>query len=336
MATAAAAAAAAASIAHANTHAHSNAMDAEAQFLESRKARTDNASQSLHTERRRRTDDLQEFWTAFKAFRASWTLQLARIQLLTEEECEGECEASTETDTSESVAVENADVAVAVVVDSEGDKRRVRLELCGLQDELELRRKQCFSQAHTTNTVSAIQIQTSVSSSNFPTFKLPAHELPLPDLRQLHAEFTQCRADLDRKRNTLLPKGKFVFQRYREAIRLQQEEETSLNIMMTRADKATINSSSPIKVPVVPIPVSESSAASMAATATTHQHDSIKHTLENIMDCEVQVYTDGRAHISSKNKQEENKDSDRIIIQLEALDSSPLVLSNIQNSNVVM
>jgi hypothetical protein len=70
----------------------------------------------------------------------------------------------------------------------------------------------------------------------------------------------------------------------------------------------------------------------VAATAA-HQHDSIKHTLENVSDCEVQVYADGRAHISSKKKEEESKDR---IIQLEALDSSPLVLSNIQNSNVVM
>jgi exosome complex RNA-binding protein Rrp4 len=102
---------------------------------------------------------------------------------------------------------------------------------------------------------------------------------------------------------------------------------------MADTDKSTINSSSPTELLLIPVPVSESSSASVAATA---YRDS-KHTLENVSDCEVQVCTDGRVHISCKNKKEEGGVStmDRII-QLEALDSSPLVLSNIQNSNVVM
>jgi hypothetical protein len=305
--------------------------DAEAQFLEARKSRAENAR--LHTDRRRRTDDLQDFWAAFKAFRSAWTRKLEQIQR--EESASTSTSASTDIDMDiHTRGSDNEAVALPLVV-SESDKRRVRLELCGLQDELELRRKQCFSQAP-----AAIQMiqhddaqpqQQTSSLSSFPAFTLPAHELPLPDLRLLHAEFTQCRAELDRKRNMLLPKGKFVFQRYREAIQLQQDAN-----MMTDADKSTIDSSSPTELlQLMPVPaVSDSSSVSVAA-ATAHRDS--KHTLENVSDCEIQVYTDGRVRISCKKKQEESEDStmDRIL-QLEALDSSPLVLSNIQNSNVVM
>jgi hypothetical protein len=299
----------------ASTHVH----DAEAQFLEARKARTDNAR--LHTERHRRTNDLQDFWAAFKSFRSFWTRQLQQIQR--DELC------------SDGTAFTSEHASVDAVVVSESDKRRVRLELCALQDELEVRRKQCFS--HTPS--AAVQI-----SSSFPAFTLPSHELPLPDLRLLHAEFTQCRDELDRKRNLLLPQGKFVFQRYREAIRLQQQQqqqqqqnETSVTDMVTDADESTINSSSPTEL--LPLPLSESSASASLAVAAQH-HDS-KHTLENVADCEVRVYTDGRVHISSKKKkegkgQDDSSSSMDRIMQLEALDSSPLVLSNIQNSNVVM
>jgi Skp family chaperone for outer membrane proteins len=314
--------------------------DAEAQFLEARKARTETAR--LHTERRRRTDDLQDFWVAFKAFRSAWTRKLKQIQV--QVQVQGE---HVDTDTGAS-ASESACVSIAVaVVVSESDKRRIHLEFCRLQDELEYRRKQCFSHNSNAREQQLQQLQID-SASSFPAFTLPAHELPLSDLRLLHAEFTQCRAELDRKRNHLLPKGKFVFSRYRKAMAMQllqgQQEEDADALV-------TINSNSyptTTELRLLPVSVAEPEPptcmdnTSVATTTLTARHDS-KHTLENFSNCEIQVYTGGRVHVvsvcSKKNEDDSSMDMNmnmNMNIQLEALDSAPLVLSNIQNSNVVM
>jgi len=280
---------------------------AEAQFLEGRKTRADTFKP--HTERRRRTDDLHSFWASVKGFRAAWSEQLDRlsIQPAAPTDTAGDRSGDAAIDATSTVTISN------IVRSLEGEKRRIHLGLCRLQDELEHHRKQCFAHAASSDNVNESKARNeNIDTDSFPVLLIPPQELPLSDLRLLHTEFSQCRAALDQKRNELLPKGKFVFRRFREAVRLRGRQEKEIPAVAVQGSR-----------------LSKSVAPSLQPSLS-QDHRSSKHTLDHLRDSTIEVHADGRVVVRSK---EGHAADDR---RLEALDSSPLVLSNLDKTDIFM
>jgi hypothetical protein len=55
-----------------------------------------------------------------------------------------------------------------------------------------------------------------------------SHDLPMEDAKALHSEFAQCVSQLEQAESLLVPKTKFVFQRYRKACQDQRQKTESL------------------------------------------------------------------------------------------------------------
>lgn len=278
--------------------------------MEARKARAE-ASRDIATNSRRRTDDLHTFWASFKVFREAWTKQLEQLQ---------------GADTT--VGSNSNNNASRLSIQTESDKRRIDLELCRLQDQLEHQRKQCFSH-HALTEKDTVGNASSASAASLHALSLPTQELSLSDLRLLHTEFTQCRELLDTKRNQLLPKGKFVFRRYREAFRLQQQQvELQQHVVV-----AVVQGGAPPPCKAVTPMVDPASL----------QHET-KHTLANIRNSLVEIHANGKVTRRPKQPTADGAADgaaataadDFSDLQLEALDSSPLLLSNIENSGIIM
>jgi hypothetical protein len=155
-------------------------MDAEAQFLQSRKARLESRGR-YHSDRR---DGLNVFWTALKARLTQWKDQLH---------------------------------ALGPPPSTEEEKRLLRLDLCRLEEELKHLRKSCLTES------SSLQ----EGAEGVPC---AADLMTLSDLGLLHTEFSQCQASFDLTRKKLLPRGKFVFRRYREAIQLRHQQADSQQV----------------------------------------------------------------------------------------------------------
>ena len=83
----------------------------------------------------------------------------------------------------------------------QGSSEHLSLELSSLQSELRELKKHCISGGH---------------STLLPT--VPDH-VPLADLQRWHQTFADCQKQLDRVRDELLPESRFVFERYRKALR---------------------------------------------------------------------------------------------------------------------
>jgi hypothetical protein len=106
-----------------------------------------------------------------------------------------------------------------IAASSEADKRAASIEIRKLQESLRRLRKHCLSTVDLINT-------------HEETIDLPAlpEELPLADIRLLHTEFTNHERQLDLVHKQILPKGKFLFRRYREAKALHQQKPSSLPV----------------------------------------------------------------------------------------------------------
>ena len=93
---------------------------------------------------------------------------------------------------------------------TEEQKRTLRLTFCQLEDELKQFRKSCLTESSLTQEISGdLWNMTDL--------------MTVTDISMLHAEFSKCQTELDKIRRIALPKGKFVFRRYREALRLRAE-----------------------------------------------------------------------------------------------------------------
>lgn len=75
----------------------------------------------------------------------------------------------------------------------------VRQEIENLKEELQQLRKHCLA-----------------STVCFDSWKVP--DLPIADLRLLHTEFTKHSTRLEVVKERLIPRGKFIFQRYRKEV----------------------------------------------------------------------------------------------------------------------
>lgn len=229
---------------------------AEASFLQSHRARTEgrdcsNSSLNHHhnhdyvhhrSNHKEKSDRLHAFWASFKAFRNAWNDRLQQVVM----DCsvaivvdDDDCAASSDVVVTTPSALASCATQQLPRLDTESDKRRVHLELCLLGGQLKELRKICLSSSTTTTTTPAVTtvrldedrnnrcinlLLLGVHSSLAAYCVEPDDDFSATDMRLLHRDLTQCQANLDAAHHQLLPKGKFVFARYRRALTMQQQQ----------------------------------------------------------------------------------------------------------------
>lgn len=222
--------------------------DREAQFLASRAERLGHSGGQASS----RNEEFQLFWSRARQEISSWTQRVENLRL----------EGSTHVDSSD----KDNDTTEQSTKDST-HRVQLREDLAQLKSDLETLRKHCLSH----------------ESSSYDGWTVP-EELPLTDLRLLHNEFTKCSALLETARKNLLPKAKFIFQRYRQAKKQQQLQ----NAQNEKPGPATTTSA----------PASKSDATKNLAPKIT------ENSLENLLGAFVQVDPHGHVKVETSNEGE--------------------------------
>jgi hypothetical protein len=157
---------------------------AEAQFLESSKARTERLREK-HEHIRQSAETRTTFWTSVRSYLDTWSQRL-----------------------NELVELHRETVSL-----SEDEKQLINLALCRLKDELSDLKRKCLSS----------HVAVTENSSTNPLPSVP-DDLPFGDLRLLHDELKRHQDKLNKVKLQLLPKGKFVFKRYRQVVEQLRQE----------------------------------------------------------------------------------------------------------------
>jgi hypothetical protein len=149
---------------------------------------------------------------------------------------------------------------------------RRQSSLLELQHELERIRKHCLA-----------------STLYYDDWPVP-ESLPVADLRLLHAECTKYSQKLEAYKERFLPKGKFVFKRYREALAERNAQGGGPLL-----SEAASSSSSSAKM------VTDDSDATQSKSITdrssrSNQQDYVGGILENITNASISVSSDGSVH----------------------------------------
>jgi hypothetical protein len=158
-------------------------MDSEALFLESRREREES-----RTQRHRRTQKIQE--------KRQLALELLKERL---NEWNSELDHIVDTDTTS----------------SEEEKRILRMRFATHDDRLKLLRKECLS---TDSLSSLLQVLHHHSDNIDVCLHDEDENLTVSDFGIFHSQFSACQSRLDRCRKEKLPRGKFIFKRYRQAL----------------------------------------------------------------------------------------------------------------------
>jgi hypothetical protein len=166
---------------------------AENKFLVSSKARTE-LLREKHDHIRQLADKRNEFWTALRSYFAGWNDRLDRI-----DELYGHKSASL----------------------TENEKQNMQLDFTRLKEELSVVRKRCLSSCP-----DPADFVSDDGSDRLPT---PPESLPFGDLRLLHDELQKLQDKLDTIKSKVLPKGKFVFIRYHQAVDLLRAQGKDLS-----------------------------------------------------------------------------------------------------------
>lgn len=180
-------------------------MDAEALFLESRREREEN-----RTQRHLRSQNIQEkrqrALEMLKTRLKEWTCELEQI-------------------TSNACA------------ETEEDKRNLRIHFAKHDDKLKHLRKECLS---TDSLSSLLQIlgQSSTSDGNSSD---DDEFVTVSDFGVFHAQFSECQARLDRCRKEKLPRGKFLFRRYRQALESYDKPLQESEMPVNNPGRASVN-----------------------------------------------------------------------------------------------
>jgi hypothetical protein len=263
-------------------------MPSEASFLQARQARTESRNAQGKTEK---TERLSAFWISFKLVCQSWKDRLVELS-------------------------KNAELVDLPL--GESLKRNVQLELNALADELrDLKRMSLSSSSRSlfdpslseSNRTSQTELSSSVAWPQ-------EDDLTATDIRLLHRELTQCQTALDSVRNTLLPKGKFIFARYRKALEERQlpaedADTPTIDHSAANAPKtaATLSAMGPLPKQVVYQSLQELADATVTVgpddrvDVVCHKDASHRATIErmqtdqlvlrNIANCTVALYVDG-------------------------------------------
>ena len=177
---------------------------AEASFLAAREARNSHRPISA-TNRKDKQEGLHEFWSSVHAFLKDWNDRLTTLAAADAQEH-------------------------ATINKSESEKRHLQEQFVRLAHEIQWVRKICLSTANSAE-ATTIVVPSDDQGDNSERSKIiamisppPEGDLSLVDTRLLHRELTECQSKLDKTKIRLLPKGKFVFRRYREAVRKRDEQ----------------------------------------------------------------------------------------------------------------
>jgi hypothetical protein len=120
----------------------------------------------------------------------------------------------------------------------------IHQELEDSKEELQQLRKHCLASS-------------TGGSSSFEDWEVPA-DLPVADLRLLHTEFTKYSTKWETAREQLIPKGKFIFERYRQEVARRKAQGIPLDAPAsttpsTTSSKTQASSSSSLRNTAAPI-----------------------------------------------------------------------------------
>jgi hypothetical protein len=177
-------------------------MDSEALFLESRREREEN-----RTQRHLRTQKIQE--------KRQLALELLKERLK---------DWNSKLDSIVSTATTS----------SEEEKRILRMRFATHDDKLKLFRKECLG----TDSLSSL-LQVLDHSYNIGGCSHDEDEtLTVSDFGFFHSQFSACQSRLDSSRKEKLPRGKFIFKRYRQALKNSDQPFEQLEVSRSDTAKA--------------------------------------------------------------------------------------------------
>jgi hypothetical protein len=256
---------------------------AEASFLQARQARTESRNVQGKTEK---TERLSAFWISFKRACQSWKDRLVELS-------------------------KNAEQAGLPL--GESLKRKVHLELNALADELRDLKRMSLSSSSRSLFDPSLSGGNTLQSKHLSCVAWPHEDdLTATDIRLLHRELTQCQTALDSARNALLPKGKFIFARYRKAL----EERP---VLAKDADTLTVAQLA------AGAPRTAATPSAMVPLPKQVEYQS----LQEISEATVTVESDGRVDVVCHNKDASHR-------AIERMQTDQLVLRHVANCTVTL
>lgn len=167
----------------------------ERQFLASRQARFE--ERKLQQEKKdRKKAFTNAFWIKLRELLEAWRKELEAIG------SEG------------SLSLASNQVEEGKPTRSEEDLRAIQIQICTLEDRLSELRDTCL-----TDPDFVPRGEERDTNDNNGVEAMPVIEwMSVNDMSLLHTEFSNCLTSLRERRENLLPKGKFVFRRYRAAL----------------------------------------------------------------------------------------------------------------------
>lgn len=180
-------------------------MESEALFLESRREREDNRTQR-HLRNQKIQEKRQRAIESLKERLKDWTCELEQI-------------------------------ASSVTLLSEEDKRNLRMRFVNHDDKLKLLRKECLSTDSLASLLQVLDHSYATESSDDED-----ENLTVIDFGIFHSQFSECQSRLDRCRKEKLPRGKFIFKRYRQALENYDRPLERLEVPVNGTEKASVKS----------------------------------------------------------------------------------------------
>ena len=279
---------------------------AEASFLaerEARKSRRPTSASSSH--RKEKQEGLHDFWSSIRAFFKDWNNRLTNL----------------------ASAVDGPEPATDNK--SESEKRQLKEGLTRLSMEIQIVRKICLSTAAETT---AFQIDHAGDAESYKIIGMisppPDGDLPLPDARLLHRELTECQTKLDKTKNCLLPKGKFVFRRYREAVRKLEEKRLQELLVDDRAAGLTGQGTD------LGTLYEENHENSVIKQSSQNFFlETGRRTLQNLKDMDIVVDSSGSVQLEKQTCEPSRVETESFTF---SSNSSNMILRNLQNCSVLL
>jgi len=286
----------------------------ETQFLEARtlrlqKQKTDNLNTANQNHEKR--EALHSFWSRFRQEIHQWNDRWAALK-----KCENNDGGESGIDATKAPQSQSSSSSLAE------QRIHLRTAFADLRTELDALRKHSL-----TTTSSAFETATATSAVTKNQYALSLQEwevppdLPQTDLRLIHTELTKCATAMEQAKQKLLPKAKFVFHRYRQALLLQQQqtpEEQSASGQQAVTDD-------------------------IQKTKTTGLLESKKGPLEDREQCWIRVSADEEVtiqpksiHENNENDPGDNQQREASMMKLSVADESSLVIRNVKDSSITL
>jgi len=242
-------------------------MATEADFLAARQARSLARESKNGGDAQRRKEERNAFWDSVKTFFRQWTQRLEALNALNDNEQPNQQQLETPM--------------------NEQQKRIIQMKLTQLKDELQLFRKHCLSTSSFEDDLSVRQHQQQLGEKSSEvarddlttsTVVTPPPHLPLSEIRILHQEFAKYQQRFEQVKHTLLPKGKFVFSRYRQAMALQTTQQKQGDSTLIREALQTALQSQTYKTQEEQLPTIATTSCLQAlshATIIIHENGSV-------------------------------------------------------------